>query len=87
MIDKNIVKHRIKFTTKIRTINDLLTRDDINQMIEDLNNNKVNIKHLSIIYTTKDDTIYSEHTEDSMLSSIIYQIEVTKNELLKGDEV
>ena len=78
---------RIKARTKrITTINDIFTRDEINQILDDLNKEKSNIKHLTVIYTTQDGTICSRNSPDSMMSDIIYQIEVTKKLLLNDEE-
>jgi len=79
------IQKRLK-RKKVHTINDILTQDDINQILADLNKEKPNIKHLTVIYTTQDGAICSRNSPDSMMSDIIYQIEVTKKLLLNDEE-
>jgi len=75
--------------TKVKTINDLLTRDDINGILADLDKAKPNISDLIVIYMDKDKNRYFLTTEDTLVSTATWMLEGTKldviNEELEDD--
>ena len=71
--------------TKVNTVDDLLTRDDINGMLADLNNLKKDIDDLIIIYTDKGRNYWFQITEGTLISTAIWMLESTKVDLLHDD--
>lgn len=72
----------MKRLTKVKTVNDLLARDDINGIINDLNDIKPDIEHLVVIYSDKNGERSWIMTEDTMASMATWLLETTKMDLL-----
>ena len=72
--------------TKVETVNDLLTRDDINGILADLDKEKPNISDLIVIYLNKDDKrCYFQITEDTLTDRATWMLESTKLDVLNED--
>lgn len=67
------------------TVNDLLTRDDVNGMLQDLQKKKVGIKNLIIIYTDDNSANHWEITSDTTSSLAVWMLESTKMDVMDGD--
>ena len=61
---------------------DLLASDDINQILEDVNKVKPDIKHLIILWVDKDDNLYFETPDDTPQSIATWMLECTKLDIL-----
>jgi len=69
--------------TKVKTIRDLLTRDDINGILADLDKEKPNISDLIVIYLDKrDKRCYFQITEDTLTDRTTWMLESTKLDVL-----
>ena len=69
--------------SKVVTINDLLTRDDINGILSDLDKDKPDIRDLIVIYVDKRDKSFSYYlTQDTLISTATWMLEATKLDLL-----
>jgi len=78
-----IPKSAIKRKRKVKvTVNDLLTRDDINGILESLNETKPEIQDLIVIYTDKNHERYFIHTESSFISTLTWMLETTKLDMI-----
>jgi len=79
-------KHRIPNSarlTKVKTVNDLLTRDDINGILADMDRRKPNVTDMIIIfYNKKTDTYGWQITDDTLAPLATYLLESTKLDLL-----
>lgn len=89
MKGKDKRQHRIPNSArlpKVKTVNDLLTRDDINGMLADLDKEKPNISDLIVIYLNKDDKrYYFQITEDTLNATATWMLESTKLDVLNED--
>ena len=70
---------------KIKTVNDLLTRDDINGILADLDEAKPDISDLIVIYVDKDKNRYFLTTEDTLTSTATWMLESTKLDVIMED--
>lgn len=70
---------------KVKTINDLLTRDDINGMLADLDEAKPDISDLIVIYMDKDKSRCFLITEDTPVSTATWLLETTKLDVIMED--
>jgi len=69
--------------TKVKTISDLLTRDDINGILADLDKEKPNISDLVVIYLDKrDKQCYFQITEGTLTDRTTWMLESTKLDVL-----
>jgi len=71
--------------TKVKTINDLLTRDDINGMLSDLDEAKPNISDLIVIYMDKDKNRCFQITETTLNATATWLLEATKLDVIMED--
>jgi len=71
--------------TKVKTINDLLTRDDINGILADLDEAKPDISDLIVIYMDKDKNRCFQITEDTLVSTATWMLESTKLDMINED--
>lgn len=86
MPSKDKRSHRIPRSArlpKVKTLNDLFTRDDINGMLADLAKEKPNISDLLVIYLDKrDNKYYFQVTDNTLIPTAIWLLESTKLNLL-----
>jgi len=88
-MSNNRRSHRIPNSArlpKVKTINDLLTRDDINGILADLDKAKPNISDLIVIYMDKDKNRYFLTTEDTLVSTATWMLEGTKLDVILEDD-
>jgi len=69
---------------RVTTINDILSRDEITGMVADLQAQKPDIKDLVIIYTDGASVYHWSISEDTLMSTAIWMLESTKNDLLNN---
>lgn len=72
--------------SKIKTVDDLLASDNINEMLRDLDKQKSNISDLLIIYTEKDGSSYYDCTPHTLKSLAVYMLEDTKLSLMDSEK-
>lgn len=72
-------KSKFKIPSKI---NDLLTRDDINQILRDMDKEKSSIKTCLILYINRKGELRGRVTEDTPVSILIWMMESYKLTLL-----
>ena len=86
---KEKVSHRMPRSArlpKVKTINDLLTRDDINGMLADLDKEKPNISDLIVIYLNKDTKKYNfQITEDTLNTTAVWLLQQANQDVLNDD--
>jgi hypothetical protein len=70
---------------KVKTVNDLLTRDDINGILADLDEAKPDISDLIVIYMDKDKNRCFLITEDTLNSTATWLLETTKLDVIMED--
>ncbi len=68
------------------TINDLLTKDDINGILADLEKIKPNIKDLIVIYMDKNNKYSWQITGNTLESLAVWLLESVKLDLLNNGE-
>ena len=88
MPGKNRRSHRIPNSVrlpKVKTINDLLTRDDINGILADLDESKPNISDLIVIYMDKNKNRCFQITENTLNSTATWLLETTKLDVIMED--
>lgn len=76
-------KSKFKIPSKI---NDLLTRDDINQILRDMEKEKTSIKTCVILYINRKGELRGRVTEDTPVSILIWMMESYKMTLLTQSE-
>lgn len=68
---------------KVKTVEDLLARDDVNAVLQELDDTKPNISDMVVIWLDKrDDTFYYEITKGTLVSTATWLLESTKIDLL-----
>lgn len=79
----------IKSTTKKRrrvvTINDLLARDDVNDILQEIDKNKADIQDMIVIAMPKDKPYYFYTTRETLSSTAVWLLECVKADIIKGD--
>lgn len=94
MPSKNNKTHRIpigatkpKRSRRITTVEDLLARDDVNGILNNLNEVKPNISDLIVIYMDKrDKQRYFLTTEGTLVSTATWLLETTKYDIILEDD-
>ena len=77
--------NKTKLPRKIKTINDLLARDDINEFLADMDNEKANIKQALIIYVRRDGSYSWEISEGIPDATVLGLLEQMKYDILSGN--
>ena len=73
--------------TKVKTINDILARDDINGILADLDKMKPDISDLIVIHYDKEkDTYGFQITEDTNNALIVFLLEAIKLDIMNTGE-
>ncbi len=71
---------------RITTVNDLLTRDKVNDILNDLNKVKTGIRDLIVIYTDKDTKYHCLSTDDTLCSTATWLLESVKHDLMHSED-
>ncbi len=84
-ISPNLTK--TKRTKRLTTIEDVLTRDDVNGILADLYKVKPNISDLIVIYMdSKDERYHFITTDNTLVSTATWLLESVKLDLLNSEE-
>ncbi len=76
-----------KGVRRITTIEDLLTRDDINGILVALDKVKPHISDMIVIYFDKERNILDYIvTDETLVSKSVWMLEATKLDILNGDK-
>lgn len=91
MNNKSKHQHRQPISTPesqpITTVSDLLTTDDVNGILSDLNKVKHNISDLIVIYLDKETKRYSfQITANTLVTTVTWMLESTKLDVLEEDD-
>ncbi len=90
MKSNNKHSRRVAQSTKlirVKTINDLLARDDINGILADLDQKKPNISDMIVIYLDKETQKYHfQITEKTLVSTATWMLESTKLDILNSED-
>lgn len=71
---------------KVKTVNDMLTRDDINGMLSELEKQKPNISDLIVIWLDKNDRkFYFQITGDTLVTTAVWMLEGAKLDVMNED--
>lgn len=68
------------------TVNDLLARDDVNEVLRDIDTIKPEIDSLIAIWIDKDDKLHWEITDNTLTSQLIWALESVKHDMLNEDD-
>jgi hypothetical protein len=68
------------------TVNDILTRDDVNGILANLNGVKPHITAAIVIYLDEADVYHWQMTEGTFMSQAVWMLESTKLDLLNSGE-
>lgn len=72
---------------RITTIEDMLARDDVNDILRDLDKDKPNISELLVIYLDRrDGKLYYQVTKETLVPLATWMLEATKLEMLSDEE-
>ena len=72
---------------EVETVDDLLAKDDINGILQDVAKERANIQDIIVIYNTKDDVIFWHCNQDILVSKANYMLDVAKYDIMKeGDD-
>ncbi len=75
---------KLSKSRKLTTINDVLARDDVNDILEKVNRSKADICDLIVITMPKDGGYSLWITEETLESKVVYMLEAVKNDILNG---
>lgn len=68
---------------KVKTINDLLTRDDVNGILADMNKRKPDVTDMIVIYYNKEGNLYGwQITDNTHESLVVWLLESAKKDLM-----
>ena len=70
---------------RITTVTDLLTRDDVNGILDEWAHDKHKIHHLIVLWADKEGKQHELFTEETLVSEAVYMLEATKFDLLHGE--
>ena len=84
MNEHQLKSHRLR-AKKVTTVTDLLTRDDVNDILGELAKRKVKIKHMVVITVDSEETQQWWITNETVISKAVYMMEATKFGLMSGD--
>jgi len=77
---------KTKLAKRIMTVNDLLTNDDVTEILGDINEVKPHISDMIIIYMDRrDGQYYVQVTRETTIPLAIWMLEATKFDLLYND--
>ena len=71
---------------KVTTVADILSKDDVNFVLDDVVARKDTIKEIICIYCLADDTAIFHAASGIPLSRVIYLLEIVKHNLLTDSE-
>lgn len=71
---------------KIHSVEDLLTCDDINELLRDCDNLKTDIKNIIVIYRKRDGHFGYSSAPKTKRSLLLYMLELAKVDVLNGDD-
>ena len=71
---------------RVRTVDDLLARDDVNGILADLAKLKPDIKSLIMIYLDHKDVYHWNITDNTLESTATWMLESTKLDLLSREQ-
>jgi archaellum biogenesis ATPase FlaH len=69
----------------VTTVTDILTRDDVNDILSNITKQKDSIKHMIVITIDKEELYSWWTTDDTTMSTAIFMLESTKLELFNSD--
>ena len=88
MTAKN-TRHRVSTSTRlprrVTTVDDVLARDDVSQILDETNKAKPNIKAMIVIYMDKNDCPHWTMTDDTLVSTGVFMLEGMKLDLMNGN--
>ncbi len=76
---------KVKRKRRITTVNDILARDDVNDILESLVKNKAGISDLFVITIGRDGEIFWRYSDNTLPSKAIMMLEVAKFDILSED--
>ncbi len=78
---------KLKLTNKIKSVNDLLSRSDVNDVLDELSHDKSDITDMIVIYKTSDNKMnysYALTDNDNEYIQALGMVEYFKSMLLNG---
>ena len=84
----NIAKlfHRKGKSQRVTTIDDLLTSDDVKEILKDLVQGQAKIKDLVVCWTDRDGSVHAEVTDDTLESMAVWMLESAKKWIMTEEE-
>jgi hypothetical protein len=76
---------KLSKSRKLTTINDVLARDDVNDILEKVNRSKADICDLIVITMPKDGGYRLWITDETPDSKAVYMLEAVKVDILNGN--
>jgi hypothetical protein len=89
LFKKKVKSHKLPISKapEVETVDDLLAKDDINGILQDVAKERANIQDIIVIYNTKDDVIFWHCNQDILVSKANYMLDVAKYDIMKdGDD-
>jgi len=88
LFKKKVKSHKLPISKapEVETVDDLLAKDDINGILQDVAKERTNIQDIIVIYNTKDDVIFWHCNQDILISKANYMLDVAKYDLMKDGE-
>jgi hypothetical protein len=80
---------KLKLTNRIKTVNDLLTRSDVNDVLDELSKNKSDVTDMIVIYKTSNNLMhysYAINDNNNETLRVLGMVEYFKNMILNGDD-
>ena len=84
MNEHQLKSQRLK-AKRVTTVTDLLTRDDVNGILAELNQRKDKINHLIVLWADREGKQHGLFTDDTLASKAVYMLESSKFDLMTGD--
>ncbi len=87
-INRHKLPSPAKMLKGVKTLNDLMARDDVNGILQDLDIAKPNITDLVVVYIDRRDKKYRwQATEDTLTSTAVWLLECAKQDFINiGNE-
>jgi hypothetical protein len=85
LLNKHQLKTQRLRAKRVTTITDLLTRDDVNDILAEVNKSKDKIKNMVVITVDHEDNQHWWITDETLNSIAVFMLESTKFDLMNED--
>ena len=83
--DKRTRRVSTKLPRRVTTVDDVLARDDVTQILKETSEAKSDIAAMIVVYLDRDDVPHWTMTDDTLISRGVWMLERVKLDLMNGE--